>query len=144
MVDCRCREYPGVWKNHIPRQTKTPIDKANVMNRQSISYLFMLLLALTISNGIRASEPVFVVMTGCVEEGLILSEKTDFGSHVQEGRYAIRPFSEDMVPTSLDVLEGERVVIEGYLLPGDSFIIKRESIRVLGPCRPLPELSDTE
>jgi hypothetical protein len=81
-----------------------------------------------------ASRPVPVTITGCIEAGRLLSDQTDFGSHVQPGRYSIQPLTQEMQPADLQAWEGHRVSIRGSLLPGDSFIIQRESIKRLGRC----------
>ncbi len=73
-----------------------------------------------------------------------MSEQTDFGSHVQPGRYVIRPESPGVESANLEAFEGKRIAIRGNLLPGDRFIIDRHSIEVLGPCTLPPEPFDKE
>ncbi len=81
-----------------------------------------------------ASAPAKVTITGCVTRGVLVTEKTDFGTHVSEGQYRIRPLAPKGEPLDLAAQEGKRVTIAGHLLPGDRFYAEAGSIRVLGPC----------
>lgn len=86
-----------------------------------------------------ASLPVAVKITGCVEKDAFMSEETDFGTHKvirteKEARYKITPVDYNLKSVSLSSYEGKRIKASGRLLPGDQFIIERESIKELGLC----------
>ncbi len=81
-----------------------------------------------------ASEPVKATITGCVTGGVLMSEKTDFGSHTSEGRYRINTLARGGLPLDLSAQEGKRISIAGQLLPGDRFYAEAASLQVLGPC----------
>jgi hypothetical protein len=97
-----------------------------------------------------ASAPVKVTITGCVTGGVLVSEKTDFGTHASGGKYRIKPLTTKGDPLGLAAQEGKRISVAGQLLPGDRFYADAASIRVLGPCavpskKDLPkQLSDDE
>jgi hypothetical protein len=84
--------------------------------------------------GLQASAPVEVIITGCVQEGIIISESTDFGTHQSAGKYQIRPMNSQGQALDLGRHEGRRISISGYLLPGDSFYADESSIVDQGPC----------
>jgi hypothetical protein len=81
-----------------------------------------------------ASLPVKVTIIGCVKDGKFISEQTDFGTHVSEGKYTIRPTDSDHRLIDMGFHEGRRIRVPGYLLPGDRFIIELEDIEDLGSC----------
>ncbi|HQL89413.1 MAG TPA: hypothetical protein PLQ15_02340 [Syntrophales bacterium] len=81
-----------------------------------------------------ASAPVKVTVTGCVAGGVLVTEKTDFGTHASEGRYRIRAVAPGGAPFDLAPHEGKRITLAGHLLPGDLFYAEAASLRVLGPC----------
>ncbi len=81
-----------------------------------------------------ASAPVKVTITGCVTGGVLVTEKTDFGTHVSEGRYRIKALGPRDAPLDLSAHEGKRIAVAGHLLPGDRFYAEVASVRVLGPC----------
>ena len=97
-----------------------------------------------------ASAPVKVTVTGCVTGGVLVTEKTDFGTHASEGTYRIKPLTPKGGPLGLAAQEGKRISVAGHLLPGDRFYADAASIRVLGPCaapakKALPrQISDDE
>jgi hypothetical protein len=81
---------------------------------------------------------------------VLVSEKTDFGTHASGGKYRIKPLTTKGDPLGLAAQEGKRISVAGQLLPGDRFYADAASIRVLGPCavpskKDLPkQLSDDE
>lgn len=81
-----------------------------------------------------ASAPVKVTLTGCVTGGVLVTEKTDFGTHASEGRYRIVALGPKGAPLDLSAHEGNRIFVAGHLLPGDRFYAEEASLRVLGPC----------
>ncbi|MCU0583938.1 MAG: hypothetical protein MUE57_08880 [Syntrophales bacterium] len=81
-----------------------------------------------------ASAPVNVTITGCVTGGVLVTEKTDFGTHASEGRYRIKALGPRDAPLDLSAHEGKRIALAGHLLPGDRFYAEEASLRVLGPC----------
>lgn len=81
-----------------------------------------------------ASAPVKVTITGCVAGGVLVTEKTDFGTHASEGKYRIRPLAPKGEPLDLAAHEGKRIAVTGHLLPADRFYADAASVRVLGPC----------
>ena len=97
-----------------------------------------------------ASAPVKVAITGCVTGGVLVSEKTDFGTHVSQGKYRIKALAPGGAPLDLAAHEGKLISVTGQLLPGDRFYAETSSLRVLGPCPPPPkknlprQLSDDE
>ncbi len=97
-----------------------------------------------------ASAPVKVTITGCVTGGVLMSEKTDFGTHVGEGKHRIKPRTPKGETLDLTAHEGKRIAVAGHLLPGDLFYAESASLRVLGPCaapakKDLPrQISDDE
>ena len=48
-----------------------------------------------------ASAPVKVTLTGCVNGGVIVTERTDFGTHSSEGKYRIKPLEPKGAPFDL-------------------------------------------
>lgn len=95
---------------------------------------FMGLLGVFCAVPLRASEPVSVVITGCVRDGVFVSEFTDFGTHVSPGKYRITPFISRDGLLDLTPFEGRRLSITGELLPGDSFFVEEETLVDRGPC----------
>ena len=97
-----------------------------------------------------ASAPVKVAITGCVTGGVLVSEKTDFGTHISQGKYRIKALAPGGAPLDLAAHEGKLISVTGQLLPGDRFYAETSSLRVLGPCPPPPkknlprQLSDDE
>ncbi len=97
-----------------------------------------------------ASAPAKVTITGCVTGGVLVTEKTDFGTHASQGQYRIKPLAREGTPLDLAGHEGKRISVVGHLLPGDRFYAEATSIRALGPCatpakKDLPrQLSDDE
>jgi hypothetical protein len=85
-------------------------------------------------SGLQASEPVEVVITGCVQNGIFMSESTDFGTHVSPGGHRIFLLFAPDSPVDLTELEGRRISVTGELLPGDSFFIEEETLIDRGPC----------
>ncbi len=81
-----------------------------------------------------ASRPVHAVITGCVRDGVFVSERTEFGTHVSPGGYRIRLLAEQGSPVALQPFEGRRVSVTGELLPGDVFLVEEESLVDRGPC----------
>jgi|GEM_PF-2540006 len=99
------------------------------------SIVLCALCALLLSAGpLGASVPAKVTVTGCVTGGVLLSEKTDFGTHASEGKYRIRAVAPGGAPFDLTPHEGKRISVAGHLLPGDLFYAEAASLRVLGPC----------
>lgn len=96
--------------------------------------IIMLFVFLTPVVHAEASEPVRVVITGCVQKGIIVSESTDFGTHQSLGTYRIRPMTSQGQALDLGRHEGRRISISGQLLPGDSFYADESSIVDQGPC----------
>jgi len=94
---------------------------------------------LMISSFCVASMPVNVTITGCIKNNILYSEQTDFGTHISEGRYKIRLLDKDFNNIDLNSFEGKRISISGKLMPGDSFIIIKENIHILGVCTGLNE-----
>ena len=83
---------------------------------------------------LRASMPVHAVITGCVQEGVFMSESTDFGTHVSPGGYRISLRTEAGASVDLTALEGRRIMVTGNLLPGDTFFVEEEILLDRGPC----------
>ena len=81
-----------------------------------------------------ASMPVHAVITGCVQDGVFMSESTDFGTHVSPGGYVITLRTEAGGPVDLTALEGRRIIMTGELLPGDTFFVEEETLLDRGPC----------
>lgn len=81
-----------------------------------------------------ASAPAKVTITGCVTGGVLVTEKTDFGTHASEGKYRIKALGPKGAPLDLAAHEGKRISVAGHLLPGDRFYAETSSIRALGPC----------
>jgi len=81
-----------------------------------------------------ASRPVHAVITGCVRDGVFVSERTEFGTHVSPGGYRISLLKEPGSPVDLQAFEGRRVSVTGELLPGDAFLVEEESLVDRGPC----------
>ncbi|NPV04729.1 MAG: hypothetical protein HPY67_08360 [Syntrophaceae bacterium] len=81
-----------------------------------------------------ASAPVSVTIRGCVTGGVLVSERTDFGTHVGEGKHRIRALGPDGSPLDLAAYEGKRVTLSGHLSPGDRFHAAPATLWVLGPC----------
>ena len=81
-----------------------------------------------------ASRPVHAVITGCVQGGVLVSEYTEFGTHVSPGGYRISLLTEPGSPVDLTGVEGRRVSATGELLPGDVFLVEEESLVDRGPC----------
>ena len=81
-----------------------------------------------------ASAPVKVTLTGCVNGGVIVTERTDFGTHSSEGKYRIKPLEPKGAPFDLVPYEGKKISVGGHLLPADRFYADAASVRVLGPC----------
>ncbi len=96
--------------------------------------LFAVVLGFLFAGSLWASAPVKVTITGCVTGGVLVTEKTDFGTHASEGRYRIKPLTPKDAPLDLSAHEGKRITVGGHLLPGDRFYAAEASIRVLGPC----------
>ncbi|MBA4395106.1 MAG: hypothetical protein C0407_16265 [Desulfobacca sp.] len=95
-----------------------------------VSCIFLLFL----TNFALASRPVPVIITGCVKGGLLISEQTDFKTHVSKGEYTIKTTDLKTNPVDLSRYEGKRLDIPGSLLPGDRFVIDPKKIEVLGNC----------
>jgi tetratricopeptide (TPR) repeat protein len=93
-----------------------------------------IVLAVFSAEVLSASAPVKVTIKGCVTGGVLVSEKTDFGTHVSEGRYRIKALGPKDAPFDLSAHEGKRISVAGQLLPGDRFYAEAASLRVLGPC----------
>lgn len=81
-----------------------------------------------------ASAPAKVTITGCVTGGVLVTEKTDFGTHASEGKYRIKALGPKGAPLDLAAHEGKRIIVSGHLLPGDLFHAEVNSLRDLGPC----------
>ncbi|HTZ39988.1 MAG TPA: hypothetical protein VMB77_07525 [Syntrophales bacterium] len=81
-----------------------------------------------------ASAPVKVNITGCVTGGVLISERTDFGTHTSEGKSRINTLAPGGAPLDLAAHEGKRISIAGQILPGDRFYGEASSIQVLGLC----------
>jgi len=101
---------------------------------RKLAVLFVIGSGLLFSGDLGASAPVKVTITGCVTGGVLMSEKTDFGTHVSDGKYRIRPLAPNGEPLDLAAQESRRISVAGQLLPGDRFYAEAASIRVLGPC----------
>ena len=86
-----------------------------------------------------ASKPVPVKITGCVKGGLLVSEQTDFGTHVSKGGYKIKTVNSKGTLVDLSRFEGKRINVPGNLLPGDRFVIHPQKIQVWGNCLSHPE-----
>jgi hypothetical protein len=99
-----------------------------------LAALFVIGLGFLFVADLGASAPVKATITGCVTGGVLISEKTDFGTHATEGKYRIRSLAPGGAPLDLAAHEGKRITIAGHLLPGDRFYGEVDSIRVLGPC----------
>ncbi len=103
-----------------------------------------------LAGDLNASAPAKVTITGCVTGGVLVTEKTDFGTHASEGKYRIKALGPKGAPLDLAAHEGKRISVAGHLLPGDRFYAEATSIRALGPCatpakKNLPrQLSDDE
>ncbi len=87
-----------------------------------------------------ASMPVEVKIIGCIEKGYLYAEETDFGAHKVSRKDApkknkIKSVDKDFKPIDLSSHEGKRIKVSGALLPGDTFIIEQNSIKVLGWCK---------
>ena len=109
---------------------------------RTVCLLFFLLLAGLYPSIVSASMPVRVVIIGCVQDGLLVTESTDFGTHVGMGTYRIRPRLLQGEDLDLSEFEGRRISLSGNLLPGDMFYVKESSIRDSEPCLPLYETND--
>ncbi len=84
-----------------------------------------------------ASMPVAVKITGCIVDGYLLSEETDFGTHRyshKESPYKIKAVDNNFKLVNFSSFEGKKIRVRGDLLPGDQFIIELESIENLGLC----------
>lgn len=71
-----------------------------------------------------ASRPVARVIVGCVVNG----------AYVSSDGYRISPRYKDGRAVDLRSFEGRKVTIDGRLLPGDAFIV-RKAPHGSGPCR---------
>lgn len=106
---------------------------------ESVKPFNVLILGLAIwaampSSYLFASEPVHAVITGCVKDGIFISESSDFGTHVGRGGYRMSLLIAPGNRLDLTKLEGRRIVVTGDLLPGDSFFVREETLADLGPC----------
>lgn len=102
------------------------------MKKRSISMTLVIVFFFVAASW--ASLPVNVTITGCVKEGILISEKTDFGTHVSKGIYKIKPLHHEGKQIDLSPYEGKRINIVGDLLPGDRFYANKESMKVVGEC----------
>lgn len=94
-----------------------------------------LLFTTLLSSNTFASMPVEVTIKGCVEDGTLISEETDFGTHKVQRDYKIKVYDhKDKSPIDLRQYNGKMVKIKGYLLPGDVFYVDRQSIIALDNC----------
>lgn len=74
----------------------------------------------------QASRPVARQITGCVTQGVLISDNG----------YRIRVFhSGTRAPFDLRPYEGWRIRFHGFLLPGDSYFVRQPPVR-LDRCRP--------
>jgi len=101
---------------------------------KGLALLFAVVSGLLLAGDLHASAPVKVTITGCVAGGVLVTEKTDFGTHASEGRYRIKPLAPRGEPLDLAAHEGKRIAVTGHLLPADRFYADAASVRVLGPC----------
>ena len=114
--------------------------------RRLAAALLLGIMAAGIPVPVPASEPVSVVLQGCVREGVLWADFTDFGTHQVNSR--VRPYRMEVLDAiclreeragdcrmDLSNLEANRIEISGDLLPGDSFVAAPAAIRALGPCR---------
>ena len=99
--------------------------KKIIMSVSCICFLFLVSMAL-------ASNPFPVKITGCVKGGLLISEQTDFGTHVSKGGYKIKTVDSKGKPVDLSGYEGKQINVPGSLLPGDRFVIDPQKIEPLG------------
>lgn len=89
-----------------------------------------------------ASRPVAVEIIGCVKDGTIISESTDFGTHKIADGYIIRLVQMDTpsdgtpqsTPVDLSPYEGKKLRVRGYLLPGDRLGLSQNGYEVIGQC----------
>lgn len=81
-----------------------------------------------------ASMPVDVTMTGCVQEGTFTTEETDYGTHKVKAGYLIRVVDKERRPIDLKGYNGKRIIIKGYITPGDYLFADPSSIRQIGKC----------
>lgn len=98
--------------------------------------IFLAILFISFSQAF-ASMPVEVTITGCVEDGRLISRETDFGTHKVEGRYReIRVYDKETEKImNLSGFEGKLIKVRGFLLPGDSFFIDKKSLMIIGECK---------
>lgn len=82
-----------------------------------------LILLVAMADAAFASRPVARVTSGCVQGGVFVS---DTG-------YDYRVLNMDRSTADLSPFEGRRLIIDGDLLPGDRFILRRDP-EVRGPC----------
>ncbi len=81
-----------------------------------------------------ASMPVAVKITGCVQNGNLIPEETDFGTHKVNRNYKIKTVDSKLKPFKLSHPEGKKITASGSLLPGDTFIVKQRDIISHGLC----------
>ncbi len=81
-----------------------------------------------------ASMPVAVKITGCIVDGYLVSEETDFGTHKVNRNYKIKTVDSKLKPFKLSHPEGKKITASGSLLPGDTFIVKQRDIISHGLC----------
>ena len=81
---------------------------------RKLAVLFVIGSGLLFSGDLGASAPVKVTITGCVTGGVLMSEKTDFGTHVSDGKYRIRTLAPGGAPLDLAAHEGKRIAVTGH------------------------------
>lgn len=98
--------------------------------------LMFCLFSFFLTNLSSASMPVAVKITGCIEGGILMSYETDFDTHKvsRDKPNKINAVDSQLKPLDLSHLEGRRITAAGHLLPGDTFIINKKKIMILGWC----------
>ncbi len=110
------------------------------LSMRNFAFITLCLIFLANANLSLASMPVEVKITGCIEKGYLYAEETDFGTHKVSRKDApiknkIKSVEKDFKPIDLSSHEGKRIKVSGALLPGDTFIIEQNSIKVLEWCK---------
>ena len=81
-----------------------------------------------------ASEPISVVVTGCVEKGIFKSKETDFCTHKVNHSYSIKIYDKDKNIIDLNPYNGKMIKIKGILAPGDILYADNQFIEMIGNC----------
>jgi hypothetical protein len=78
-----------------------------------------------------SSAPVYKSITGCVIDGTLYSLQE---GNTAAGKREIIVYPMKVNGPRLDKYEGQKVRLNGYLLPGDRFDADPKSLKIIGPC----------